>query len=154
MIVSSLQEFSQLLKLNHPILAIDYGEKKTGIAISNQERTLSMPLKTIYEIQEKKKISAILDLISTYSACAIVVGLPVHMDGKTSDQASVVLKFIDKLTAFSAIPIYLQDERLTSKAADSLLKSLGMKRKERNDRDDSIAASMLLDTTLGSIAKL
>lgn len=154
MIVTSLQEFSQLLKPSHPIIAIDYGEKKTGMAISNQERTLSMPLKTIYEIQEKQKISAILELISTYSACAIVVGLPIHMNGQTSSQEAIVLKFIDKLTTHTSLPIYLQDERLTSKAADSLLKSLGMKRKMRNDRDDSIAASMLLETTLISMARL
>lgn len=154
MIVNSLQEFSEVLKSNRPIIAIDYGEKKTGIAISNQERTLSMPIKTIYEVQEQKKIVSILDLITAYSACAIVVGLPMHMNGQISSQAELVLKFVDKLIASSELPIYLQDERLTSKAADNLLKSLGMKRKERNDRDDSLAASMLLETVLGSMARL
>lgn len=154
MIVNSLQEFSQVLKSNRPIIAIDYGEKKTGIAISNQERTLSMPIKTIYEVQEQKKIPAIMDLVTTYSACAIVVGLPMHMNGQISSQAEVVLKFVDKLIASSDLPIYLQDERLTSKAADNLLKTLGMKRRERNDRDDSLAASILLETVLGAISRL
>ena len=55
MIIAVLQEFFQLLQANRPIIAIDYGMRKTGIAISNQEQTIAMPLKTIYETIEEEK---------------------------------------------------------------------------------------------------
>lgn len=154
MITSTLQEFFQLLQVNRPIISVDYGTRKTGIAVSNQEHTIAMPIKTIYEITEENKIKSILDLITTYSSCGVVVGLPISMNGQASDQTAIVLKFSKKLSLAINLPIYLQDERLTSLAANSLLKSLGIKRRERNQKDDSIAASMILETTLDSIKKL
>ncbi|MCC8371375.1 MAG: Holliday junction resolvase RuvX [Rickettsia endosymbiont of Pseudomimeciton antennatum] len=154
MIIATLQEFSQLLQANRPVIAIDYGMRKTGIAISNQEQTIAMPLKTIYETIEENKIKSILDLVATYSICGIVIGLPISMNGRASEQTTIILKFSTKLSFATNLPIYLQDERLTSLAANSLLKSLGVKRRERNQKDDSIAASMILETTLDSIKKL
>ncbi len=154
MIIATLQEFSQLLQANRPIIAIDYGTQKTGIAISNQEQTIAMPLKTIHETIEENKIKSILDLVATYSIFGIVIGLPISMNGQASEQTTIVLKFSAKLSFATNLPIYLQDERLTSLAANSLLKLLGVKRRERNQKDDSIAASMILETTLDSIKKL
>lgn len=154
MIIATLQEFFQLLQANKPIVAIDYGIRKTGIAISNQEQTIAMPLKTIYETIEEKKIKSILDLVATYSICGIVIGLPISMNGNSSEQTIIVLKFSATLSSATNLPIYLQDERLTSLAANNLLKSLGVKRRERNQKDDSIAASMILETTLDSIKKV
>ncbi|MCC8483399.1 MAG: Holliday junction resolvase RuvX [Rickettsia endosymbiont of Labidopullus appendiculatus] len=154
MIIATLQEFFQLLQANKPIIAIDYGIRKTGIAISNQEQTIAMPLKTIYETIEEKKIKSILDLVSTYPICGIVIGLPISMNGNSSEQTIIVLKFSATLSSATNLPIYLQDERLTSLAANNLLKSLGVKRRERNQKDDSIAASMILETTLDSIKKV
>jgi len=165
MIIPTLQEFFQLLQLHSnnlecadyskkPIIAIDFGSKKTGIAISNPERTIAMPIKIIVEAREEYRIKEILALIYIYGACGIVVGLPISMNGQETAQTAIVIKFSEKLSTFTTLPIYLQDERLTSMAANSLLKSLGVKRRERNNRDDSIAASMILETTLDSIRKL
>ncbi|WP_341756892.1 MULTISPECIES: Holliday junction resolvase RuvX [unclassified Candidatus Tisiphia] len=154
MIITALQEFFQLLQANRPIIAIDYGTRKTGIAISNQEQTIAMPIKTIYEKIEENKIKSILDLVTTYSICGIVIGLPVSMNGQSSEQTTIVLEFSTKLSCATNLPIYLQDERVTSLAANNLLKALGVKRRERNQKDDSIAASMILETTLDSIKKL
>jgi len=154
MIIENLQEFYQLLKHRQPIISIDYGIKKTGIAISNQECTIAMPLFTIEERDEKNKIAKILNLLKTYSFCAVVIGLPISMNGQPSSQTLEVQNFAKKFSIESDLPIYLQDERLTTKAANSLLKSLGVKRKERNQNDDCIAASMILETTLDSIINL
>lgn len=154
MIIYHIQEFSDLLESNKPIIAIDYGAKKIGIAISNPEHTIAMPIKTIHNVEEKEKIKEILTLIENYSACAIVIGLPISMNGKISNLTTILLKFTEKLSLTTNLPIYLQDERLTSKAADSLLKALGLNRRQRNNQDDSIAASLILETTLNSIQKL
>ena len=72
------------------------------------------------------------------------------MDGTKSDQTIIVEKFAEKLEKRTNLPIFFQDERLTSRAADNLLKSFGIKRKNRNENDDLAAASMILETTLNA----
>ncbi|MFY9589209.1 Holliday junction resolvase RuvX [Rickettsia endosymbiont of Halotydeus destructor] len=153
MIIKNLQEFYQLLSVNSPLIALDHGTKKIGIAISNQERTIAMPLCTADEITKQAKITIILNLIEKYKVCGIVIGLPINMNGEIGAQAEIVLKFAEDFTKNTDLPIYLQDERLTTKAANNLLKSFGVKRKERNNNDDIIAASMILETTLDSLKK-
>lgn len=81
---------------------------------------------------------------------AIVIGLPINMDGTKSEQTILTEKFAEKLEKRSNLPIFLQDERLTSKAADNLLKGFGLKRKDRNNQDDLAAASLILETVLNS----
>ncbi|WP_341763682.1 Holliday junction resolvase RuvX [Candidatus Tisiphia endosymbiont of Beris chalybata] len=154
MITKTLLEFKALLQINKPIIAIDYGMRKTGLALSDPGKIIAMPFNTIYQIDKKEKIKAILNLATSCLACGIVIGLPINMDGTISEQTTILLKFTDTLNLATELPIYLQDERLSSKAANSLLKSLGFNRRERNNKDDAIAASMLLETTLNSMQKL
>lgn len=154
MITKTLLEFKELLQINKPIIAIDYGMRKTGLAISDPGQTIAMPFNTIYQTDEKEKIKTILNLATSYAACGIVVGLPINMDGTVSNQTTILLKFATILSLATKLPTYLQDERLSSKAADSLLKSLGFTRRERNNQDDAVAASLLLETTLMSMQKL
>jgi putative Holliday junction resolvase len=153
-ITSNLQEFYQLFQdsqNNKPILAIDYGQKKLGLAISDPNYMISMPLKTLNCIDDSEKIKIILSFIDEYSACALVIGLPIMMDGTASNQALLVQNFTNYLSTKTDLPIYMQDERLTSRAANNLLKSLGLKRNKRNQQDDSIAAGMILETVLSAI---
>lgn len=151
MIVSNLQEFYLALPLNASLIAIDYGSKKLGLAISNKERTVAMPLNIISGVNLNAQITALQSAIQKYEACGIVLGLPVHMSGELSEQSKIVVKFAEKLEKYINLPIYLQDERLTTKAANNFLKSFGIKRKMRNNNDDSVAASMILETVLNSI---
>ncbi|WP_341789657.1 Holliday junction resolvase RuvX [Rickettsia endosymbiont of Polydrusus tereticollis] len=153
MIIKNLQEFYRLLPVNYPLIALDHGTKKIGVALSNQERTIAMPLCVANAINKKAQITTILNLIEKYKVCGIVIGLPINMSGEIGTQAEIVLKFAEDFTKHTDLPIYLQDERLTTKAANNLLKSFGVKRKERNNNDDVIAASMILETTLDSIKK-
>ncbi|MCC8468214.1 MAG: Holliday junction resolvase RuvX, partial [Rickettsia endosymbiont of Eriopis connexa] len=89
-----------------------------------------------------------------YKVCGVVVGLPIDMNGAVTEQTNIVMKFAEELTKSINLPIYLQDERLTTKAANNFLKSFGVKRKDRNNNDDALAASMILETVLDSIKKL
>lgn len=154
MIINNLQEFYRLLLPNAPLISIDYGSKKIGIAISNQERNIAMPLNIITEANKKAIIASLLEKIEQYKACGIVIGLPIDMSGIQTEQTAIVIKFAEELTKSINLPIYLQDERLTTKAANNFLKSFGIKRKERNNNDDAVAASMILETVLNSINKL
>jgi len=154
MIVKNLQEFYRLLIPNAPLIAIDYGSKKLGIALSNQERSIAMPLNTIIEVNNKAAITALFSIIEKYKVCGIVIGLPIDMSGAVTPQTNIVMKFAEELAKPINLPIYLQDERLTTKAANNFLKSFGMKRKDRNNNDDAVAASMILETVLDSIKRL
>ena len=154
MIIPSLQEFYSFFESNKPLLAIDYGSKKIGLAMSTPDHLIAMPHSIIFANKEQEKLNKIADFIAKHNICAIVVGFPVNMDGTSSEQTKIVINFVDKLAKKTNLPIYLQDERLTSKAADSLLRNMGFNRKQRNERDDMAAASMILETTLESAKKL
>ncbi|MGV2432501.1 MAG UNVERIFIED_CONTAM: Holliday junction resolvase RuvX [Rickettsiaceae bacterium] len=150
MIISSLQEFYKLLKPNSPIISIDYGAKKIGVAISDPDKKIAMPLEVKIIQNTKEKIDYILSLVKKYNASGIVIGLPVNMDGTSSDQSKIIENFVETLSPEINIPIFLQDERLSTSAAHSMLKSFGMKRKDRDEVDDKVAASFILETVLHS----
>ncbi|ABV74793.1 Holliday junction resolvase-like protein [Rickettsia akari str. Hartford] len=154
MIIKNLQAFSRLLILNSPLIAIDYGSKKLGIALSNQERSIAMPLNTITEINKKIVITSLLSIVEKYKVCGVVIGMPIDMSGAVTEQTNMVMKFAEEFTKSINLPIYLQDERLTTKAANNFLKSFGMKRKDRDNNDDAVAASMILETVLDSMKNI
>lgn len=154
MIINNLQEFYRLLLPNAPLISIDYGSKKIGIAMSNQERSIAMPLITISETKKQIIINSLLSITEKYKVCGIVIGLPINMNGMHTQQTNIVLKFAEEIAKPINLPIYLQDERLTTKAADNFLKSFGVKRKDRNNNDDAVAASMILETVLDSLKRL
>lgn len=149
MITSNIQEFCKFLTKSSPILSLDFGEKKIGVAVSNKEHTMSLPIDVI-----ANNIENILEIVLKYNPCGIVIGLPVNMDGTMENNAiEKVQNFAKNLYDKLSIPIFLQDERLTSKTADNLLKDLGLSRKDRNKIDDKIAAAMILESALSNISK-
>jgi len=153
MILESLQEFYTFFKPQAPIISIDYGKKKIGLAISTLDHTLPMPLKLLAGDSDKKKLQEISEILKEKNICAIVIGLPLNMDNSKSQQTLDVENFAKKLEKRTHLPIFMQDERLTSKAADNLLKDFGLNRKARNANDDLAAASMILETTIESCNK-
>ena len=150
MIINTLEEFCTFFKLNQPLIGVDYGQKKIGLAISTPDHKMCLPLCMLTGDSQKKKLNEIATIAKEKNACGIVIGLPLSMDGSKSEQTNIVEEFAEKLARRTNLPIFLQDERLTSKAADSLLKSFGLSRKDRNNQDDLTAASMILETTLKS----
>ncbi|AAU03801.1 Holliday junction resolvase RuvX [Rickettsia typhi] len=153
MIIKNLQEFYRLLIPNEPLIAIDYGSKKIGVALSDQALAIAMPLNTITELNQRVIITSLLNIIEKYQVCGIVIGLPIDMSGGVTKQTNIVMKFADKLKQSVSLPIYLQDERLTTKSANNFLKSFGIKRKDRNNNDDAVAASMILEIVLNAIKR-
>lgn len=154
MIVNSLQEFYSFFKINKPLLSIDYGTKKLGLAVSTLNHSLAIPHSVIVTNNEKEKIHRIISFVMQHNICAIIVGLPINMDGTKGTQSKIVNNFVKKLSNKTKLSIYLQDERFTSRAADVFFKNMGLNRKERNKRNDMAAASMILETTLESVKRL
>jgi putative Holliday junction resolvase len=132
------------------ILAIDYGSKGIGIAISDELQMMARPLTTIR--RERMKMSEIYDRISSLvqenEAGELVVGMPLNMDGSRGDAALSVEKFISKLKEKMEIPVFAVDERLTSHEADQILREMGVGEKERRARSDEYAAMVILQDFL------
>lgn len=152
MIIENLQVFYDIIDKTKPILSIDYGSKKVGVAISNPTQSIAMPIDLIIDKSLKNKLLSIEKIINKNNVCAIVLGLPINMDGTDSNQTKEVKKFASSLENITDLPIFLQDERLTSRAASNFLKNFNMNRKERDSKDDMAAASMILETVLKSIS--
>ena len=155
MIINTLEKLHRILKNTKPIIGIDYGEKKTGLAISTPDHSFAMPFQLIINYSQKDKIKKITYIIKSLEICAVIMGLPLNMNGTTSIQTNIIKHFTYKLNnKLKNIPIFFQDERLTSKMANNSLKLLGIKRKNRNANDDLISANIILNITLNSIKNL
>ncbi|MFK8040684.1 MAG: Holliday junction resolvase RuvX [Rickettsiaceae bacterium] len=151
MTIHNLQDFFEIIDQNKPILGIDYGKKKIGFAISNSCKTIAMPLKIISNKSNQYVIDIIESLIVQYHICAVVIGLPLSLDGSSNDQTRFTEAFAQGLSTICDISIYMQDERFTSKAADNMLKAIDIKRKVRNSIDDSVAACVILNNLLSKL---
>ena len=127
-------------------LAVDYGTKRTGFAICDPTETIVSPLAVVQS--NKRLVEKISELIGTENIGAIVLGLPLNMDNTQGPQAQLVLKFAEQLREVLKIPVYLQDERLSSFAAKEKLSSSSLKRQELTERLDAVAAAEILEAFL------
>ena len=127
-------------------LAIDFGDKRTGLAICDSAETLATPLAVISG--QKELLKKIADIVSSENVEALVLGLPLSMDDSESTQTKHVLDFAEQLKKRFDIPIHLQDERLTTFAAERRLASGKLTRGKRKKRLDAVAAAAILEAFL------
>lgn len=143
-----------ITKNTESILCIDYGTKKIGLAIANFRVKISMPLTIIVEKKLDSQITYLENIINKHKVISIVIGLPLNRDGSESDMTEKTYKFANKIEDKYKLPILLKDERYSSSTANSILKSYHIKRKHRNQIDDKVAASIILEGVLYEIEKL
>tara|TARA_Y100000816_G_scaffold289839_1_gene277179 strand:- start:1018 stop:1452 length:435 start_codon:yes stop_codon:yes gene_type:complete len=129
-------------------LAIDYGSKRVGLAISDPTKKIAKAYKTIINEDIDALFTHIKNEIKINSIEKIILGLPIGMNGKNTPQTELVLKFNDELKNFFNIPIVLEDERLTSLHAKKSLVFQGFKTTSNKENIDSIAAALLLQNYL------
>jgi len=128
-------------------LAIDYGTKRTGLAICDSAEIIASPFAVIEG--QKELIKKIADIVEAENIEAIVLGLPLNMDDSEGAQAKLVLKFAEQLKQHINKSIHLQDERLSSFGAeDKLAQADFPKGKKRKKRIDAVAASEILKAFL------
>ncbi len=131
------------------ILALDIGEKTIGIALSDETETLATPGKTLLRHEGKRKdAAAIRDLAQAHNVQAIVVGLPLRLDGSKGIQAAKTEDFVATLRNYVRTPIRFQDERLSTWEAEQPLLQAGLSRQERKKVVDSRAAAIILQDYL------
>lgn len=127
------------------LLGIDYGKKRIGVALSDPDQIIATPfnvLKGTGSVHgDADKIG---ELATKLEISEIVVGLPLNMDGTEGDQARIARKLGDRLARITSLVVHYFDERLTSHAANVVLRSAEMSRQDRRARRDKVAASIIL----------
>ena len=123
-------------------MAIDFGDKRTGLAVCDADETLASPLVVL--TGQGGLIEKIRQVAADQAVDAIVFGLPLNMDGTEGDQAKRVRDFAAKLTKQIELPLFFQDERLSSFDAEKKLAALGITRKKKKKHLDAIAAAAIL----------
>lgn len=135
------------------VLAIDVGARRVGLAISDASRTLARPLETIAVSSEADAVNRVARRIEQLDGedegiAAIVVGLPSRLDGAPTPQTARVIAFITQLTARTSLPIATEDERLTSREAESRLARRERDWRKRKAQLDAMAAAVFLQDYL------
>jgi putative Holliday junction resolvase len=131
-----------------PILALDFGRARIGVAISDELRLLAHPLETISANQQPA--ARIAEIVCEKRVDHVVAGIPRQMNGQIGSAATEVLDFVEKLRAILPCPIVTWDERLTTAAAHRALRDAGKKTRHTRGYVDQVAAQMILQSYLDS----
>ena len=134
------------------ILAIDHGTKRMGIAVSDELKMLAQPLEFIPAEPFTAFLERLKELIREKAVELILVGMPRNMDGSYGPAALKVREFIAVLNDVLAVPIKVWDERLTSVQANRYLIEGNVRRDNRKEKVDQMAAAILLQSYLDAIA--
>ena len=126
------------------IMGLDVGDKTIGVAISDSMLLTTQSRPTIKRTRLDADINLLQKLAQENEVHEIVVGEPLHMDGRQSPQSQKIARFAKKLQQVTRIPVVFWDERLTSFAAEQHLEELGLSWRKRRDHVDKIAAMLIL----------
>jgi putative Holliday junction resolvase len=126
----------------NPILALDLGRVRIGVAISDELQLLAHPLETIPA--NDQAIARLAQIIREKKVGHIVVGIPRQMNGQIGAAATEALRFVEKLRAILPCPVVTWDERLTTVAAHRALRDAGKKTRDTRGYVDQVAAQMIL----------
>ncbi len=126
------------------ILALDVGERRIGVARANTIARLPEPLTTL--INDQTIFDKLNEIIQKERVISVIIGLPRGMNGQETKQTGLTRKFIKEFQGHFSIPVYLQDEALTSKKAEQELRD--STKKQNKDMIDSLAATYILEDFL------
>jgi putative Holliday junction resolvase len=131
------------------VLGIDLGSKRVGVAVSDRSGTIATPL-CVVERGASQRIDhiTIAQLVKEEEAVAVVVGLPLNMDGTAGKAAEAAQREVERMTTVVGVPVFLHDERLTTVEADRVLMEQKMRAQARRRVVDKVAAAVMLQSWL------
>lgn len=132
------------------VMALDYGTRRTGVAVCDELGITVRPVETIGGANRREAVERAAALVEELGATLVVIGLPLGMDGCEGSAGRRVREFADLLRGLVTVPIELYDERLTSREAEQMLIEQGFDRRERKAKADEWAAMILLKDYLSS----
>jgi len=136
------------------ILAVDFGSKNLGLAVSDPTGLIAQGLPTLKRTNRRADLVRLRELVEALGVERILVGHPVHLKGYAGERARQAARFADWLRRELRLPVELVDERLTSVEADNLLRERGASKSERKQARDRVAAALLLQTWLDQQARV
>jgi putative Holliday junction resolvase len=135
-----------------PVLALDLGEARIGVARTDPERTLALPFGTVRVTGGVEDLKAVATLVRESGVAEIVVGHPVGLSGERGPAARRAEAFADGLRQLlQDVPVHLQDERLTTVEAERRLRQAGGRGSRRRARVDATAATVILEAWLARL---
>jgi putative holliday junction resolvase len=135
------------------IMAIDLGEQRIGLALSDPTGNIAGGFRTIRRGWRDEEMSALGAVVAAEDVGRIIVGMPLGMNGQPGVQAELTRRWVVVLQRHMAVPVEVLDERLTSVQAHRSLDSMGVKRRQHRQHVDEVAATLLLQGYLDSRRK-
>jgi putative Holliday junction resolvase len=133
------------------ILALDVGDSRVGLALSDPLGILASPLTIVTRADESAAIARIVDIIREKEVERVIAGLPLNMNGSLGLQAEKTKSFIDELSRFIDVPVEYRDERLSTVSARELIQ--GFRKTTRTTRYDAAAAALILQSYLDDVSR-
>ena len=149
-----LDELAGDLPPGRPLIGIDLGTKTIGIAVSDLGRQIASPRKTIRRSKFTTDAQELLQIAAEENAAAIVLGLPINMDGTEGPRAQATRAFARNLARLTDLPIVLWDERMSSAAVERMLIEADRSRARRAAIIDKLAAAYILQGALDRLARI
>jgi putative Holliday junction resolvase len=133
-------------------LAIDYGDARVGIAVSDENKEISFPRDFLEYKSEKQLLQELKDVCEAENVVRIILGMPIMMDGTFGDRAKKTQKFHEKLKeVMPDMEITFFDERLSTEFAVKALRGQGIKAKDQKGKRDAMSAQIILQNYLSSL---
>ena len=148
MTIINKEDFKIKKELNRPILSLDYGESKVGIAISDPNCTIALPSEVYKRNKTDKDFIYIKEFIEKNDIQAVLIGMPYNMDGTEGEKCIEVKNFTNKLLKFININIIFWDERFSTQAQEKIPIEQDLSRKKRKKVIDKLAAGYFLQSFL------
>ena len=133
-------------------LAVDVGGKRTGLALGDTLTRMAMPVEVLHVPKGPALLDAIVKAVKSHAPDAIVMGLPLNMDGSEGPAVAQARAFAAEVRVRTGLEVHLQDERLTSFEADQRMARSGRTRGEKKELRDGLAAAALLEDFLNGSA--
>ena len=148
----NIKEFKTGLPVRKAVLGIDYGSKRMGLAVSDLSCTVATPYKILYRREISADMAELRKIMAEKEIGAVVMGLPLQMNGEEGEIAAEVRKFAAILEENFKFPVLLWDERLSSSAMENfLIKEADLSRKKRAKVLDASAAAYILQGALDAL---
>ena len=151
--MQDIEDFKKSIGKKSRLLGIDPGKKRVGLAISDEDKLVSTPLKTIIKKNSSNFIKEIKEIINENGIKGIIVGNPINMDGSKGPSSQSANDFAKHLSNNVSIPIAMWDERLSSEGAFNLSSNLDVNTSKKLEKLDQNAASFILQGAIDYITR-
>ncbi len=151
--MQDIEDFKKSIGRKSRLLGIDPGKKRVGLAISDEDKLVSTPLKTIIKKNNSDFIKEIREIIEENNVRGIIVGNPINMDGSKGSSSQSANDFAKYLSNNISIPVTMWDERLSSEGAFNLSSNLDVNTSKKVEKLDQNAASFILQGAIDYIRR-